>query len=559
MTRCNPIQMVAGLLTVALVAAGCNSGSRGQGSAAGAPSNGGGSNGGVVTGGNNGGTGTSTPSSTPGAPSALVAAALSATQVELRWVDQAANEIGFKVERQLGTGAFVQIGVVAADITGVIDSAVNQSTAYSYRVRAFNAAGDSAYSNVASVTTPGVVSEWQTLIFDVPMGVDTAVDVEVDASGVYVAGTLETINGGQDICVTKIHPSDGSVLWQQMVDGGGGGAVDQAHALVLVAGDLYVTGVSDGDVWVCRIDASLGRVFWQTTIANGEGREIVADASGAYIAGFKDGDALMAKLAQADGAILWQELEAGDAVTGDVAWSLTLDATGVYGGGFTQNVATDMDAWVSKRDLSSGALLWERNLGVANDACLGLSLGLSGVLVHGGEFLNTHWVAAVDPTTGATVWTTALPGTQFDVTDMVNGQRRAMGSDSNLVCVGATTGGVGDVIISYVHDVSGILMNQVTLGSAAGEDRVYGLLVDGSSQAVFVTGSMETSAANDRDAYVVELDFNGFVLWEQTFNGSASKSDRGRAVAVDGAHVYAVGEMNNNGSGTDMWVKQLRK
>ena len=134
-----------------------------------------------------------------------------------------------------------------------------------------------------------------------------------------------------------------------------------------------------------------------------------------------------------------------------------------------------------------------------------------------------------------------------------------MGSDSSLVCVGATSGGVGDVVISYLHDTTGILMNQVTLGSAVGEDRVYGLLVDASSLAVLVTGSMETSVANGRDAYVVELDYNGFVLWEQTFNGSASKSDRGRALAVDGAHVYAVGEMDNNGSGTDMWVKQLRK
>jgi hypothetical protein len=43
---------------------------------------------------------------------------------------------------------------VGADVTSYNDTTVAQSTAYWYRVRAYNGAGDSAYSNIAGDTTP---------------------------------------------------------------------------------------------------------------------------------------------------------------------------------------------------------------------------------------------------------------------------------------------------------------------------------------------------------------------------------------------------------------------
>jgi uncharacterized delta-60 repeat protein len=89
------------------------------------------------------------------APSQLDAAALSSSEIRLRWQDNAGTEDGFRVERCAGTGctAFAQIAVVGHDVTSYVDRGLARSTAYTYRVRAFNAGGVSAYSNTASAKT----------------------------------------------------------------------------------------------------------------------------------------------------------------------------------------------------------------------------------------------------------------------------------------------------------------------------------------------------------------------------------------------------------------------
>jgi hypothetical protein len=45
---------------------------------------------------------------------------------------------------------------VASNTTGYTDTGLSASTSYSYRVRAFNDAGNSEYSNIASATTQAV-------------------------------------------------------------------------------------------------------------------------------------------------------------------------------------------------------------------------------------------------------------------------------------------------------------------------------------------------------------------------------------------------------------------
>ena len=91
----------------------------------------------------------------PAAPSNAAAAATSDTAVNVGWVDNADNETGFEIERCTGGGCttFVPVGAVAADVVLYADTGLTASTAYRYRVRAFNADGNSAYSNIADVIT----------------------------------------------------------------------------------------------------------------------------------------------------------------------------------------------------------------------------------------------------------------------------------------------------------------------------------------------------------------------------------------------------------------------
>jgi len=85
----------------------------------------------------------------PNAPSALGATAKKGS-IALAWTDNATNESGFRIERSANGGAFTQIAQVGANVKTYTNSGTTKNVTYGYRVRAFNAQGDSAYSNTAT-------------------------------------------------------------------------------------------------------------------------------------------------------------------------------------------------------------------------------------------------------------------------------------------------------------------------------------------------------------------------------------------------------------------------
>ena len=89
----------------------------------------------------------------PEAPSNLTSVTLSSTEISLSWMDNSANEAGFKVERRTETGSFQLIAQTAADVNSYSDDGLTPASIYYYRVKAFNAAGESAYSNVDTGST----------------------------------------------------------------------------------------------------------------------------------------------------------------------------------------------------------------------------------------------------------------------------------------------------------------------------------------------------------------------------------------------------------------------
>jgi fibronectin type 3 domain-containing protein len=90
---------------------------------------------------------------TPAAPSALVATTKDSSQISLTWTDNSNNETSFLIERSTNGTTFMQIASVAAGVTSYTDSGLSSSTAYTYRVRAANTAGNSTYTNTAQATT----------------------------------------------------------------------------------------------------------------------------------------------------------------------------------------------------------------------------------------------------------------------------------------------------------------------------------------------------------------------------------------------------------------------
>lgn len=91
----------------------------------------------------------------PAAPSGLTATAVSSSQINLVWMDNSSDETGFKIERCTGADctSFAQIATTGANITSFSNTGLAASTSYSYRVRAYNAVGDSSYTDAASAMT----------------------------------------------------------------------------------------------------------------------------------------------------------------------------------------------------------------------------------------------------------------------------------------------------------------------------------------------------------------------------------------------------------------------
>ena len=88
----------------------------------------------------------------PAAPSSLNATAVSGSQINLSWTDNAANEAGFQIEASLDGSNYSPIATVGANVTSYSHTGMNPNTTCYYRVRACNSAGCSSDASAAATT-----------------------------------------------------------------------------------------------------------------------------------------------------------------------------------------------------------------------------------------------------------------------------------------------------------------------------------------------------------------------------------------------------------------------
>jgi hypothetical protein len=99
--------------------------------------------------------------SAPSAPSNTNAVAVSKSQIDVSWRDNATNETGFEVDRSTTGpgGAFVVLTTTGANVTASGDGGLTALTQYCYKVRAFKTTGRntsySLFSTTACATTLG--------------------------------------------------------------------------------------------------------------------------------------------------------------------------------------------------------------------------------------------------------------------------------------------------------------------------------------------------------------------------------------------------------------------
>jgi hypothetical protein len=148
------------------------------------------------------------------APSGLTSTALSSSQINLSWVDNASNETGFKIERSLNGSTWTQIATVTADVTTYSDYGLTAATLYYYRVRAFNVIDNSSYSNTSSVTTLDYIIPVEPTV--------TVVRLSGEAFNIENLGGTISIGDGELAFsftnVSNLAASPGVTLYYQVLD-----------------------------------------------------------------------------------------------------------------------------------------------------------------------------------------------------------------------------------------------------------------------------------------------------------------------------------------------------
>jgi hypothetical protein len=195
----------------------------------------------------------------------------STVNVRLLWDDNSTNEDGFKIERALDQGSFSQIATVSANVVEFNDTGLAGGTTYRYRVRAFNAAGDSPYSNTVQHVTP-VPNTAPTItgVADqvVPVGGTTA-------ALAFTVGDAESLPGS--LLVSAASSNAALVPMSQITLGGSGanrtvtvrpaaGAVGEA-VVTLTVSDGVLTRSTSFRVQVVNTAPSLSSIAHQNLVA----------------------------------------------------------------------------------------------------------------------------------------------------------------------------------------------------------------------------------------------------------------------------------------------------
>ena len=187
----------------------------------------------------------------PVPPNSLTATPTAYNTIRLDWADQSADESLFRIERALsGSGPWSEVGTVAANTTTYTDTTLQPAVAYYFRVRSFNGAGASAYTDIASATTPDIA----------PSGVGAG-----------------AVTGGIRVSWTDNSPDETGFVIQRSIDNATWGQVGTASANATTYTD---TSAGTGITYYYRVQAArtAGNTNWSASASAAMGSDYLTQS-----------------------------------------------------------------------------------------------------------------------------------------------------------------------------------------------------------------------------------------------------------------------------------------
>ena len=355
---------------------------------------------------------------TPSAPSALLATAMSSSAIGLTWVDNSANENGFRVERAASPlGSWVLTATAGPNVTSWTDTGLAPGATWYYRVKAFNLNGSSAPSGASSATT---FASTDTIAPTVP---STVVTTPPSCGGIEITWGASTDAGGsglrgyriyrKNVYVTEISASNLSFLDAGLppamyyyytlsaIDNAGNESAKTAAAGTYTLSCMGVGGAHEwskhsggnilpDDGLAIATDA-LGNTFTTgdfSTSAN-FGLGVLTSAGGRDVFVIKSRE---------DGTPLWTKRFGG--LYDDFGEGIAVDASGNvfvtgkfqgsadFGNGLTSTGGYDV--FLVKLNGADGSVVWSKHLGgTGMDEGAALALDSAGDVFVTGQFFGT--------------------------------------------------------------------------------------------------------------------------------------------------------------------------
>lgn len=256
-------------------------------------------------------------------------------------------------------------------------------------------------------------------------------DVSADNTKVFVTGQVSVGGGEEDIVVLAYYANNGTLIWDETLDGTGSGD-DSGSAvvaspdgdLVFVAGDTY-SGATDGrDIIVAALDIDDGSLEWSYTYDGFDGTDdanaLVVAPNGdlVFVAGGSDAsggpdDLIVIALDTSDGSQEWVNRYNGAGNGFDEARSIDVspDSSRIVAAGQTTNSNGNRD-YVARAFNSAGSVLWTSTYdGPAGleDVANAISFSPNNTRVFVTGWSNTangfdFYTIAYRAATGATAW-----------------------------------------------------------------------------------------------------------------------------------------------------------
>ena len=372
-------------------------------------------------------------------------------------------------------------------------------------------------------------------------------------------GDVSGNHGYNDAWVLKLDVN-GAIQWQKSLGGSGWDGLSSVEQTS--DGGYILTGATDsndgdvsgnhggGDVWIIKLDF-IGNLLWQKTFG-GSGDESANS--------------------------IHQTLDGGYIVAGQ-SDSNDGDVSGNHGYN---------DYWVIKLDVN-GLLQWQKSLGgssIAGNQSHSEGAGSinqttdGGYIVSGqsdsndGDVTGHHglydvWIVKLN-STGIIQWQKSLGGTSMDGARSIK-----QTSDGGYIIAGGSNSNNGDVMGNHGNsdgwivklDINGAIQWQKSIGGSGDEE--LGSIqqtIDGG----FVTSGMSDSNDGDvsgnhgyLDSWLVKLDLNGNLLWQQSLGGSEDEVLGSLQQTFDGGFITVGssgsndGDVSGNHGNADVWVVKL--